>query len=64
MDASGTALSTEFAPLNRAATFTYPGITMPAFMTAAAAQRYSPPRPALGQPHIPVKQVPHFNVSR
>jgi deaminated glutathione amidase len=31
------AIGPEQAPLNRAATFTYPGITMPAAMTAAAA---------------------------
>jgi hypothetical protein len=35
--AIGAAIGPELAPLNRAATFTYPGITMPAAMTAAAA---------------------------
>jgi deaminated glutathione amidase len=37
MTAIGQAIGPELAPLNRAATFTYPGITMPAAMTAAAA---------------------------
>jgi predicted amidohydrolase len=35
--AVGEAIGPELAPLNPAATFTYPGITMPAAMTAAAA---------------------------
>jgi predicted amidohydrolase len=35
--AVGAAIGPELAPLNPAATFTYPGITMPAAMTAAAA---------------------------
>jgi predicted amidohydrolase len=35
--AIGAAIGPELAPLNRAATFTYPAITMPAAMTAAAA---------------------------
>ncbi len=35
--AIGKAIGPEFAALNKAATFTYPGITMPAAMTAAAA---------------------------
>jgi predicted amidohydrolase len=33
----GAAMGPEHAPLNQAATFTYPGITMPAVMTASAA---------------------------
>ncbi|HEY1626382.1 MAG TPA: carbon-nitrogen hydrolase family protein [Streptosporangiaceae bacterium] len=33
----GAAIGTEYAPLNPAATLTYPGITMPAVMTASAA---------------------------
>jgi deaminated glutathione amidase len=37
MAAIAEAIGPELAPLNRAATFTYPGITMPAAMTAAAA---------------------------
>jgi predicted amidohydrolase len=37
IDAVGTAIGPEFARLNRAATHTYPGITMPAAMTTAAA---------------------------
>jgi deaminated glutathione amidase len=35
--AIGAAMGTEYAALNPAATFTYPGITMPAVMTASAA---------------------------
>jgi predicted amidohydrolase len=35
--AIGAAIGTEYAALNPAATFTYPGITMPAVMTGAAA---------------------------
>lgn len=35
--AIGDAIGAEYAPLNPAATFTYPGITMPAVMTASAA---------------------------
>jgi predicted amidohydrolase len=35
--AIGAAIGTEYAPLNPAATLTYPGITMPAVMTASAA---------------------------
>ncbi len=37
MSAIGAAIGPRLAALNRAATFTYPGITMPATMTAAAA---------------------------
>jgi deaminated glutathione amidase len=35
--AAGEAIGAEFARLNNAATYTYPGVTMPAAMTAAAA---------------------------
>jgi deaminated glutathione amidase len=35
--AIGAAIGTEYAPLNPAATLTYPGVTMPAVMTASAA---------------------------
>jgi predicted amidohydrolase len=35
--AIGAAIGTQYAPLNPAATLTYPGITMPAVMTASAA---------------------------
>lgn len=35
--AISTAIGTEYAPLNPAATLTYPGVTMPAVMTASAA---------------------------
>jgi predicted amidohydrolase len=35
--AIGTAIGPQYAPFNPAATFTYPGITMPAVMTASAA---------------------------
>lgn len=35
--AIGAAIGTQYAPLNPAATFTYPGVTMPAVMTASAA---------------------------
>jgi len=35
--AIGAVIGTEYAPLNPAATFSYPGITMPAVMTASAA---------------------------
>jgi len=38
--AIGAAIGPQFAALNRAATFTYPGITMPAAMTAAAAANF------------------------
>jgi len=38
--AIGQAIGPEFAALNRAATHTYPGITMPAAMTAAAAANH------------------------
>lgn len=38
--AIGAAIGPELAPLNPAATFTYPGITMPAAMTTAAASNY------------------------
>ncbi len=40
ISAVGAAIGAQFAPLNRAATHTYPGITMPAAMTAAAACNY------------------------
>jgi predicted amidohydrolase len=36
----GEAIGPEFAPLNPAPTYSYPGITMPAAMTAAAAANY------------------------
>jgi deaminated glutathione amidase len=36
----GAAIGPQFAALNKAATFTYPGITMPAAMTAAAAANF------------------------
>ncbi len=37
IDASAAAIGVEFIPLSNAATYTYPGITMPAAMTAEAA---------------------------
>jgi predicted amidohydrolase len=40
MAARGAHIGLRFAGLNRAATFTYPGITMPASMTAAAAANH------------------------
>jgi predicted amidohydrolase len=40
MTAIAEAIGPELEPLNRAATFTYPGITMPAAMTAAAAANH------------------------
>jgi deaminated glutathione amidase len=38
--AMGAAIGARYRPLNRAATYTYPGITMPAAMTAAAAANH------------------------